>query len=154
MVFGSSVLSALISGIILGLAYYEPHANMPVTNQLVKDYEGLFFLCNLNMFLMCLYATIMAFANETKVFMRENQVGANRVGSYYMAKMMTNWALEIFTPFLFGLIIWGLSGLQRTPEAFGIFILVTILNSLCFGSIGYCLAAMTADAQIAMAMGT
>lgn len=151
MSFGAALGSGFITGIILGLAYATA-PNAPATAEHVRNTEGLFFLANLQVFLIILYATIMAFSAETKVFMRENQAGANRVGAYYLSKTFTGWAVEIAMPFVFALLVWALAGLQRSPEGFFIFAGVMILNALCFGSIGYCLAAMTSDPQIAMAI--
>jgi len=151
MSFGAALGSGLITGLILGLAYASP-PNAQVTAQQVKNTEGLFFLANLQTFLIVLYATIMAFAAETQVFMRENRVGANRVGAYYLSKTLTGWTNEIIMPFVFAVLVWAMAGLERSAEAFFIFAGVMILNSLCFGSIGYCLAAMTSDPQIAMAI--
>lgn len=149
--FAAAVLSGIITGLILGGAYFAP-PNQPITPQQVKDKEGLFFLANLQIFLISLYSVVMAFSMETKVFMRENQAGANRVGAYYCAKMLTNWAVELLTPFLFGTIVWALAGLERSVEAFWIFNAILILNALCFGSLGFVLSAMTGDAQVALAI--
>jgi len=151
MSFGASLGSGLITGLILGLAYASP-PNAPVTAQQVKNTQGLFFLANLQTFLIVLYATVIAFAAETKVFMRENQAGANRVGAYYLSKTLTGWANEIVMPFVFAVLIWAMAGLQRSADAFFIFAGVMILNALCFGSFGYCLAALTNDPQIALAI--
>ena len=74
-----SIVVCTAIGLILGLSYHNPGAkNAPVDREQVKNMAGLFFLSNLNMFFTCLYSTVMAFAGETKVFMRENQAGANR----------------------------------------------------------------------------
>ncbi len=151
LTFGAALFSGVVTGLILGLAYSAP-PNAPVTAQQVKDMEGLFFLVNLQVFLICIYATIMAFSAENKVFMRENQVGAMRVGSYYLSKTLTGWAVEILTPFVFAVLVWAFAGLQRSAGAFFIFAGITVLNALCFGSLGYCLAAMTSDPQVAMAL--
>ena len=77
----------------------------------------------------------------------------NRVGAYYLARMLTNWVTELLSPIIFAVIVWGLTNQRRTAEAFGIYIAVTVLNALCFGGLGYCLAALTSNEQVAMAMG-
>lgn len=74
------------------------------------------------------------------------------VGSYFLAKMSSNWAVEIAVPFIYGLLIWWLTGLRRGAGAFFVFQGTNILTGMCASSIGYCLAALTADEKIAFAL--
>lgn len=66
--------------------------------------------------------------------------------------MASNWAEEIAVPFIYGLLIWWIAGLRRGADAFFIFQVTNILNGMCASSIGYCLAALTADEKIAFAL--
>lgn len=75
-----------------------------------------------------------------------------RVGSYFWAKQASNYANEIAVPFIYGLLIWWLAGLRRGVAPFFVFQALNILNGMCASSIGYCLAAITADDKIALAL--
>lgn len=77
MNFGATLFTAVFSGLLLGLSYRGAPA-LPATGENVRDMTGLFFVLSLMQLLISLYAAVMAFASETKVFMRENQSGANR----------------------------------------------------------------------------
>lgn len=77
MNFGATLFTAVFSGLLLGLSYRGPPAQ-PATGETVRNMTGLFFLLSLMQMLISLYAAVMAFAAETKVFMRENQAGVNR----------------------------------------------------------------------------
>jgi len=120
----------------------------------VQDFQGaLFFIC-MNIAFNAIQNVILIFPDERPVFLREVNNNMYSCSPYFWAKIVSELPFSIFTPCLFGSIVYFAIGMSEVNglEEFGIFL--AILTLIYNASSGYSLiiSCSFSDKQLAVTL--
>lgn len=138
--FQSLFISTLIGLVFLRLG----NSQSDVQNRL-----GVLFFLAINQSFQPVFQTITVFTPERAIFRRERASGAYRVSSYFLAKNVSEFPLQVFFPFLISTIVYWMVGLRADPARFFTFCAIVVITSFTAQSLGLCIAAVAPNIQIA-----
>lgn len=124
--------NSIMMGIILGLIYY----NQGDSQQSAKNLLGLFFILTMYQVMISMFSVLQVFPADVKVFMRENLSGANRVSSYFLARLLAEIPNNIIYPIIMASIVYGMAGLQVNARRFYLFNLIQVQAARAWGEGG------------------
>jgi len=96
------------------------------------------------------FTTITIFERERWLFLKESENNSYRISSYFIAKTLVMWPVEIFLCLLFGIISYWMMGFQDDAVKFINFIFFLIIFQLISESMGLLCATSTSNATFAI----
>lgn len=144
------LVNSILMGSLLGLVYF----GQDDTYKAVQNKIGVAFIVTINQCISATFGVVQEVPRDFAVFMREYLAGANRVGSYFMARTVSEIPFQVLFPFVFGSIVYGMVGLRPTGDAYFTFIMTLILCANAAVAMGYALSAILRNTTAAIAAGS
>ena len=144
------LINSMLMGCLLGLVYFDQDN----TYKAVQNKIGVAFIVTMNQCISATFGVVQEVPRDFAVFMREYLAGANRVSSYFLARTISEIPFQVFFPFVFGSIVYGMVGLRPTAGAYFTFCVILILCANAAVSMGYALSALFRNTTAAIAAGS
>ena len=146
--FKAKMMNSIFMGLILGIVYF----NQGTGQSSAQNKMGLFFILCMYQCMTSMFGVLQVFPAEVKIFIRENLSGANRVSSYFYARVLSDFPNHILFPIIFGSVTYWMVNLRNTADAFFSFLLTMIAVANSSVALGYMISAMTKHEAVAYAL--
>lgn len=120
----------------------------------VQDRLGLLFFISIFWGVFASFNAVFAFPQERPVLARERASGMYALSSYFMSRMAGDLPMELALPTAFTVVVYLMSGLNPSPVAFALTLVVILSYVLVAGGLGLAVGAVMMDAKRASTLVT
>ena len=138
-------LLQLVQNLVLALAVAGVYFNMDLSQSGVQNRTGLAFMVTMLQSFTWVLPIVTVFPQDRMIFMRERSAGSYRVTSYFFSKVLSELPVQLGIPFLFGVIVYWTTGLQRDLGHFLMFELILLSMVFAAQSMGLAIGAAVPD---------
>lgn len=122
-------MQAIGVALLLGLLWWQGKLD---TNASIQDQQGLLFYICIFWTTFSMWTTLMTFPLERQYLVKERAADMYRLSAYYLSSTISDGLAELVYPTIFLLIVYFMTGLRRSLEAF----LLTLLAMFLIGITG------------------
>eukprot|EP00741_Cyanophora_paradoxa_P023432 tig00021582_g22636.t1 len=141
------LVQAIFLSVFIGLIYLR--LGYTITNS--RDRIGVLFFVIPNQAFGAM-ASLTLFLQERELFVRETAAGAYRPSTFFMAKSLTEVPQRVIFPFIFGTILYWMTGLNPAGERYILFVITVILIAAVASSYVSAVGALTGNVAAANAI--
>ncbi|KAJ3207202.1 hypothetical protein HDU67_007611 [Dinochytrium kinnereticum] len=134
----TQVVQSIIMGVLIGAAFLQIGNGQ---SSMVRRMPVLFF-CVINQGIFGALVMINSFPSERLLVLRERAAGTYRVSAYFLAKNLSEAAVQLISPIVFSVIVYPLVGMQGDVTKFFIFLAFMILCSTAANSVALLISAI------------
>lgn len=148
MLTRAKAVQTLILALIVGLLYWQ----VDVDSKYVQNVSGfLFFVC-VNQSFGSLFPVAQAFIKARAVFQREHEAGTVRVGTFFIAKNLSELPNQILFPFIFTTIAYWMAGVLDNGAAYIWTAVIVVMCANVAVSLGYAISCVAPSMEVALAL--
>lgn len=142
------LFQAIFMGLVIGGIFFD----LGTSQTSVQNRQGVLFFITINQCFGIVFATVLVFTAEKPIFRKERQSGSYRVSSYFLAKNLSEFPIQIVPPFIFTVICYFMVGLRPDADKFFTFVALILLVNFTSQSLGLMIAAWAPNFQAANAI--
>ncbi|BAM81368.1 ATP-binding cassette, sub-family G [Cyanidioschyzon merolae strain 10D] len=135
----------LIQCVIISVLVMLIWINSPNNANGIHQRFGLAFFSGIFWAFFALFNSITSFPSERAVLAKDRSSGSYMLSAYFLAKTSVESPLELIYPYLYILIVYFATDLQRTARAFFLFVILLSLLTLVAQSMGYWISSMVME---------
>jgi len=145
-------ITLLSLAVILGLLWWQRGGSDSLLS--ASDVVGVLYAEMIFLSYYSLFNSIFVFPNDFRMMLKERSSGMYRLSAYYTARSLTDLPMECFIPSMFVIIVYWMSGLRDTAEAFFSHWLAILLSILVGQSQGMLIGAIFTNPKNGVTAGT
>jgi ABC-type multidrug transport system ATPase subunit/ABC-type multidrug transport system permease subunit len=147
-VFRTRLISNFFIALVAGLIFLD----LGYDQSSIQNRNGLLFFATIHSLMAGLSAVIFVFPKFKHIFVAEYQAGLYEPGDYFLSTIVSELPLQLFFPFLFSVVVYWMTNLQRDFGRFVIFVLVIWAETQASAALGYVLSSAASTPDIATAL--
>jgi ABC-type multidrug transport system ATPase subunit/ABC-type multidrug transport system permease subunit len=137
--------TTLVQCVIISVLVMLIWINSPNNANGIHQRFGLAFFSGIFWAFFALFNSITSFPSERAVLAKDRSSGSYMLSAYFLAKTSVESPLELIYPYLYILIVYFATDLQRTARAFFLFVILLSLLTLVAQSMGYWISSMVME---------
>ncbi|KAF6002632.1 hypothetical protein F1559_000727 [Cyanidiococcus yangmingshanensis] len=137
--------TTLVQCVIISVLVMLIWINSPNNADGIHQRFGLAFFSGIFWAFFSLFNSITSFPSERAVLAKDRSSGSYMLSAYFLAKTSVESPLELIYPYLYILIVYFATDLQRTARAFFLFVILLSLLTLVAQSMGYWISSMVME---------
>lgn len=139
-------VASLFIGLLVGGLFFK----IGNDGEMVVENIGCIFFMMVFIILLTLIPTVVSFPLEKMILFRENLNNWYSLGTYYIAKTIVDIPFVVFSPILFVVVVYFMTGQPFEAERFGIFLGISIATAFVGQSVGVLIGAVSPSPIIAV----
>nr|GFA23491.1 ABC transporter G family member 22-like [Tanacetum cinerariifolium] len=136
------IIQIVATAIILGLLWWRSNVHSPKD---LQNQAGLVFFIAVFWAFFPVFTAIFTFPQERAMLKKERAADMYRLSAYFIARTTSDLPLDLLFPILFILIVYFMTGLRLTPQAFFLTMLIVFLCIVAAQGLGLAIGAAVMD---------
>ncbi|KAI8846854.1 P-loop containing nucleoside triphosphate hydrolase protein [Chytridium lagenaria] len=120
----SVIITQIVQSVIMGVLIGAVFLRIGNTQSSIVRRQPVLFFCVVNQGVFGSLTMINSFPSERLLVLRERAAGTYRVSAYFLAKNLSETAIQLISPVLFSIVVYPMVGLQGDVGKFLVFLVI------------------------------
>ena len=142
------VFNLILTLVIALFAATTVWSDMDTSKKYANLRRSFLFYCTIHQGVVASIQGTYGFPVERALMLRERQAGTYGVSNYFLAKTIIDMLFQFMYPFLFAIIVYPMTGLQKKAGKFFIFAMFLVLDSYSATSLANCVSCVCVSIEL------